>query len=238
MKKFAIAVAAAAVSLAGLAGSVRAAEILQFTSIDNNADISFNGTNLVTGTGATGDLQLSTDATPPNFVDPGIGQDLSDPTLFNNTTMYLTGFGVSGFATLSGAAVTQPLGSGSFAIYGPGGQLPQYLLLSGTASQATLTGSGTQAGTFSAFVTYTGGQLLTVPAGSTGSFSFSLGLLDSSGNIHLQGASGSSHVAAFDASASGDFEVNAVPTPSAVLGGSGLIGLVGLVQFRRRASAR
>jgi hypothetical protein len=235
MKKFAIAVAAATVALAGLAGSVRAdsVELLQFTSINNDSDIQFDGSALVTG-GATGDLQLSTVDTPPTYVNPLIGQDLSDPTVFHNTTMYLTGFAVSGAGTTDGTSVTQSLGAGTFAIYGPGGQLPQYLLLSGSATDATLSGSDGQAGVLSATVTYTGGLLLTAPEGSTGLFSFTLELAPGT-TIHL---ANNGYVAPFEASASGDFAVNAVPTPSAVLGGSGLIGLVGLAQFRRRASAR
>jgi hypothetical protein len=243
--------ALAAISLAGLAGVVRADAILQFGPVpnDNTPEFQFNiktpgdsapsfyaatgaqsngDGNLPTASQTPGGLQLTTAFLPAYAA--GRGQDSLDAHLFYDASLTLTGFMADAPAVDAVVSLVQSLGAGDFEIRATNGDL----LLSGHANSATITGLDTTGSTFSADVVYTGGSFLSYLPGTTGGFSFTD--LQITPTLSL----GQTYISDFTANGTGDFRVDAsfVPVPAAAWSGMGLIGLLGGMQFlRRRAIA-
>lgn len=242
--------ALAAISLAGIAGVVRADAILNFGPLPNNniPEFQFNTLagdpapsfrqaagavgngdgNLPTANQTAGGLQLTTAFLPAYSALRG--QDIADAHLFYDATLSLTGFMANGPAGSLGAVLGQNLGAGDFQIFATNGEL----LLAGHANSATITGTGTTGSTFSADVVYNGGSFLSYLPGTTGAFSFTD--LQITPTLSL----GQTYISDFTANGTGDFRVDAsfVPVPAAAWSGMGLIALLGGMQFlRRRAIA-
>jgi hypothetical protein len=262
---------AAAIALGGLTGMAQADVILSFTQLPNTNTPEFqfgvkpgdtnpsfyettgaigNGDgNQPTATQTEGGLQLTfanslgLGITPL----PGLGQDPGNGNILYDASLHFTGFTANTNAVAAGSTYIQALSSGAFEIwstkaFGVGSEV---LLLSGTATNAVITGaanSGTGS-TFSTHVTYTGGLLVDtlgiIDAGTAGQFSFT----DLSINpaLHLDNGK----LAAFTASGTGSFSAdtttgpgNPVPLPAAAWGGMGLLGLLGGIQALRRRSIR
>lgn len=242
--------ALAAISLAGIAGVVRADAILNFGPLPNNniPEFQFNTRHvgdaapsfyeasgaigngdgdLATANQTAGGLQLTT-AFLPAFV-LNRGQDALDPHLFYDATLNLTGFMATTAGNLGGVLV-QNLDAGDFEIHATNGEL----LLKGHANSGTITGTGSTGSTFSADVVYNGGSFLSYLPGTTGGFSFTD--LQITPTLSL----GQTYISDFTANGTGDFRVDAsfVPVPAAAWSGMGLIALLGGMQFlRRRAIA-
>jgi hypothetical protein len=261
---------AAAIALGGLTGMAQADVILSFVQLPNTNTPEFqfntrpgdtapsfyeafgaigNGDgNQPTGTQTQGGLQLTFATSLGLSPLVGLGQDPGNASIFYDASLHFTGFYANTAAgTLFGSYV-QTLSAGTFEIWSTNtsGIGPKVLLLSGTASDASITGaahSGTGS-TFSTNVVYTGGLLVDtlnlIDPGTNGDFTFT----DLSITPALSASPGGT-LNDFVASGTGQFSTdtntgpgNPVPLPAAAWGGMGLLGLLGGIQALRRRSLR
>lgn len=225
-----------------IAGAAKAATLVTFLAEPGTPDPSefvFAGGTLSAGSGlsSNGNNQASGLKVGTPFVITGIAGGTPDllagTTSFSDASLSFSALSSAGPASLIGGSIFQPLGGGTFNLKATDGTL----LLSGTITSPSVVdgiAGGDTANVLGPTVTYTGGAIYNklIAAGGTPSGDLSFALIDATPALTI-GPAPAGVLQDFVANGNGQFNVAAVPEPSAMLLALGAPALLAL--RRRRA---